>query len=116
MDANSISVNCLLETYKAIYGEIVFPDKPGEGQAKKRRDIYANPAGWMYSFDGLRWQTAPMDIGKIDYPRAMFRKIPAGIIVGVNDTVKKSPGKLLLQHGQRLFLEPCVQSKRPYQS
>lgn len=91
MDANSISVNCLLENYKAIYGEIVFPDKPGEGQAKKRRDIYANPAGWMYSFDGLRWQTAPMDIGKIDYPRAMFRKIPAGIIVGVNDTVKKAP-------------------------
>ncbi len=81
----------LLESYKAIYGEIVFPDKHGEGQTKERRDIYANPAGWMYSFDGLRWKAAPMDIGKIDYPKALFRKIPAGISVGVNESVKEMP-------------------------
>ncbi len=73
-----------LARYNAIFGDIVFPDQPGEGQSKVRREIYANPAGWMYSMDGLTWEKAPMDIGKIDYPNALFRRIPEGMVVGVN--------------------------------
>ena len=28
----------------------------------------------MYSFDGIQWEAAPMDIAKIDYTHALFRK------------------------------------------
>ena len=38
------------------------------------REIWRNPAGWMYSFDGIQWEAAPMDIAKIDYTHALFRK------------------------------------------
>ncbi len=80
-----------IKKYTAVFGDVVFPDTKGEGQSQIRRDIYANPAGWMYSFDGIRWVKAPMDIGKIDYARAMFRRIPAGISVGKTEDVLKYP-------------------------
>lgn len=80
-----------LEKYRKCYGNIVFPDSPEEGQSEVRRDIYANPAGWMYSMDGLHWEEAPMDIGKIDYRNAMFRRIPTGVIVGASKAVRDNP-------------------------
>lgn len=82
-----------LNKYREYFGDIVFPDPSGEGQSEVRRNIYANPAGWAYSFDGLRWKTAPMDIGKIDYAKAMFRKIPADVCIGVTENVRKEPKK-----------------------
>lgn len=54
--------------------QIVYPDKKGEGQSETRRSIYSNPNGWEYSYDGIQWEKCPMDIGKISYSRAMFRK------------------------------------------
>ena len=45
----------------------------------------------MYSMDGLRWKKAPMDIGKIDYRNAMFRRIPVGVVVGVSKDVSANP-------------------------
>lgn len=79
------------KNYRKVYGDIVFPDMPGEGQSEIRREIYQNPAGWMYSMDGLRWKKAPMDIGKIDYRNAMFRRIPVGVVVGVSKDVSANP-------------------------
>lgn len=95
-----------LKQYQAVYGDIIFPDCRSEGQTKTRRDIYANPAGWMYSYDGLHWQMAPMDIGKINYSQAMFRRIPNNVIVGVNEQVKTRrrhiPTALIMgTHGSR---------------
>lgn len=84
-----------IQNYTAVFGDIVFPDKSGNGQSAARREIYANPAGWMFSFDGVKWETAPMDIGKIDYAKAMFRRIPEGIYVGVAEDVKKNPREFL---------------------
>lgn len=86
---NANACQRLLQKYQKVFGEIIFPDESGEGQSDARRKVYANPAGWMYSYDGLRWRTAPVDIGKIAYENAMFRRIPEGIIVGVNEDVKK---------------------------
>lgn len=86
------SAEDILTEYHSLYGEIVFPDKRHEGQSQIRREIYANPAGWMYSMNGLKWREAPMDIGKIDYPKAYFRRIPEGVTVGVSDEVKQHPG------------------------
>lgn len=80
-----------LAQYKKVFGDIVFPDTAGEGQSEIRREIYRNPANWMYSMDGLRWKKAPMDIGKIDYRNAMFRRIPVGVVVGVSKDVSTSP-------------------------
>ena len=60
----------LLRKYQKVYGEIVFPDD----DINVLREIWRNPAGWMYSFDGIQWEAAPMDIGKIDYTHALFRK------------------------------------------
>lgn len=77
--------------YQKLYGDIVFPDDAGSGQSALRREIYACPVGWMYSFDGLKWRAAPMDIGKIDYPKAYFRRIPTGVTVGVSEEVKRNP-------------------------
>ena len=77
--------------YQKLYGDIVFPDNEGSEQSARRREIYACPVGWMYSFDGLKWRAAPMDIGKIDYPRAYFRRIPTGITVDVSEEVKQNP-------------------------
>lgn len=82
-----------LEQYARYFGDIVFPDILGESPSEKRREIYANPAGWMYSLDGITWKRAPMDIGKIDYPNALFRRIPDGIIVGITADIKKNPDK-----------------------
>lgn len=48
----------------------VFPDD----DINVLREIWRNPAGWMYSFDGIQWEAAPMDIGKIDYVHTLFRK------------------------------------------
>lgn len=80
-----------LEQYQKHFGNIVFPDPPGEGQSEIRRDIYRNPVGWMYSMDGIRWKKAPVDIGKIDYVNAMFRETPKGVIVGVEKAVRENP-------------------------
>ena len=60
----------LLRKYQKVYGEIVFPDD----DINVLREIWRNPAGWMYSFDGIQWEAAPMDIAKIDYTHALFRK------------------------------------------
>lgn len=60
----------LLKQYQKYFGEIVFPDS----DIRVRREIWANPAGWMYSYDGIAWEQAPMDIGKIDYTHALYRK------------------------------------------
>ena len=60
----------LLRKYQKVYGEIVFPDD----DINVLREIWRNPTGWMYSFDGIQWETAPMDIAKIDYTHALFRK------------------------------------------
>ena len=59
-----------LRKYQKVYGEIVFPDD----DINVLREIWRNPAGWMYSFDGIQWEAAPMDIAKIDYTHALFRK------------------------------------------
>lgn len=91
LDEEPDSTSHNLEQYQAVYGDIIFPDQSGEGQSKVRRDIYANPAGWMYSYDGLTWKPVPMDIGKIDYPKAMFRKMPSGISLGTTDDILKNP-------------------------
>lgn len=93
----------LLQKYQKVFGEIIFPDEPENGQSEVRREIYANPAGWMYSHDGLRWRTAPMDIGKIAYENAMFRRIPEGIIVGINEDVKKAPQDFLFSSSVGVF-------------
>lgn len=84
-----------IQNYTAVFGDIVFPDKSGNGQSTARREIYANPAGWMFSFDGVKWEAAPMDIGKIDYPRALFRRIPEGVSIGVTEDVKMNPQNYL---------------------
>lgn len=60
----------LLRKYQKVYGEIVFPDD----DINVLQEIWRNPAGWMYSFDGIQWEAAPMDIAKIDYTHALFRK------------------------------------------
>ena len=60
----------LLRKYQKVYGEIVFPDD----DINVLREIWRNPAGWVYSYDGIQWEAAPMDIGKIDYTHALFRK------------------------------------------
>lgn len=60
----------LLRRYQKVYGEIVFPDD----DIDVLREVWRNPAGWMYSFDGIQWEAAPMDIAKLDYTHALFRK------------------------------------------
>lgn len=35
----------LLQKYQKVFGEIIFPDEPENGQSEVRREIYANPAG-----------------------------------------------------------------------
>ena len=77
--------------YMNLYGNIVFPEKEG-GQSETRQEIYSNPAAWMYSMDGIRWRSVPMDIGKINYAKAYFRRIPKGISIGVSNDVKTNPG------------------------
>lgn len=62
----------LLRKYQNVYGEIVFRDD----DINVLREIWRNPAGWMYSFHGIHREDAPMDIGKIDYPHALLRKGP----------------------------------------
>ena len=106
----------LLQKYQKVFGEIIFPDDPGKGQSDVRRKVYANPAGWMYSYDGLRWRTAPMDIGKIAYENAMFRRIPEGIIVGVNDDVKKAPKDFLFSTNNGINWTPLQEEGRPSSS
>lgn len=49
-----------IQNYTAVFGDIVFPGKSGNGQSAVRREIYANPAGWMFSFDGIKWEEAPL--------------------------------------------------------
>lgn len=44
-----------------------------------------------------------MDIGKIAYENAMFRRIPEGIIVGVNEDVKKAPQDFLFSSSVGVF-------------
>ena len=81
-----------LEKYKAVFGDILFPAKPGTEEFAKRRDIQKNPAGkWIYSFDGIKWKTVPQDTGKIDFRNAMLRRIPEGAVVGVTNDVKAHP-------------------------
>ena len=46
----------LLRKYQNVYGEIVFPDD----DINVLREIWRNPAGWMYSFDGIQWEAAPI--------------------------------------------------------
>lgn len=110
------TLQILLQKYQKVFGEIIFPDDPGKGQSDVRRKVYANPAGWMYSYDGLRWRTAPMDIGKIAYENAMFRRIPEGIIVGVNDDVKKAPKDFLFSTNNGLSWTPLQEEGRPSSS
>ena len=45
----------------------------------------------MYSYDGIHWERAPMDIGKIAYKKAFFRRIPKSVTVGVSTDVQKHP-------------------------
>lgn len=113
---NANACQRLLQKYQKVFGEIIFPDEPGEGQSDARRKVYANPAGWMYSYDGLRWRTAPMDIGKIAYENAMFRRIPEGIIVGVNEDVKKAPKDFLFSTNNGLSWTPLQEEGRPSSS
>lgn len=80
-----------LEKYEELYGDIIFPQKPEGLQSYGRAEVYANPAGWMYSYDGIHWERAPMDIGKIAYNKAFFRRIPKGVTVGVSTDVQKHP-------------------------
>lgn len=88
----SASLKEQLEKYKAVFGDILFPAKPGTEEFAKRRDIQDNPAGkWMYSFDGIEWKTVPQDTGKIDFRNAMLRRIPEGVVVGVTNDVKAHP-------------------------
>lgn len=83
-----------LEQYKSVFGDILFPAKPGTQAFMQRREIQENPAGeWMYSYDGLKWKTVPQDTGKIDFLRAMLRRIPDGVVVGVTADVKSSPNQ-----------------------
>lgn len=110
------TLQILLQKYQKVFGEIIFPDDPGKGQSDVRRKVYANPAGWMYSYDGLRWRTAPMDIGKIAYENAMFRRIPEGIIVGVNDDVKKAPKDFLFSTNNGISWTPLQEEGRPSSS
>ena len=44
----------LLRKYQKVYGEIVFPDD----DIRVRVEIWDNPAGWMYSYDGIQWEEA----------------------------------------------------------
>lgn len=113
---NANACQRLLQKYQKVFGEIIFPDESGEGQSDARRKVYANPAGWMYSYDGLRWRTAPMDIGKIAYENAMFRRIPEGIIVGVNEDVKKAPKDFLFSTNNGLSWTPLQEEGRPSSS
>ena len=110
------TLQILLQKYQKVFGEIIFPDDPGKGQSDVRRKVYANPAGWMYSYDGLRWRTAPMDIVKIAYENAMFRRIPEGIIVGVNDDVKKAPKDFLFSTNNGINWTPLQEEGRPSSS
>jgi hypothetical protein len=80
-----------LEKYKELYGDIIFPQNPEGLQSYGRAEVYANPAGWMYSYDGIHWERAPMDIGKIAYKKAFFRRIPKSVTVGVSTDVQKHP-------------------------
>lgn len=113
---NANACQRLLQKYQKVFGEIIFPDESGEGQSDARRKVYANPAGWMCSYDGLRWRTAPMDIGKIAYENAMFRRIPEGIIVGVNEDVKKAPKDFLFSTNNGLSWTPLQEEGRPSSS
>lgn len=81
-----------LERYEQLYGDILFPAEVGTAEWRERCHIKENPAGkWMYSYDGVRWKTVPMDTGKIAFSTALLRKIPNGVIVGVNNDVKNHP-------------------------
>lgn len=81
-----------LEQYKSVFGDILFPAKPGTPEFKRRREIQKNPAGrWVYSHDGFYWELVPQDTGKIDFPHAMLRKLPDGVFVGTTQKVCMNP-------------------------
>ena len=86
-----------LKKYQLLYGDIVFPKNDsrvisyGESNREKLHEIALNPAGWMYSHDGIHWKAAPMDIGKIDYAEVFFRRIPEGVTIGVSTDVRNHP-------------------------
>ena len=83
-----------LSQYETVYGKIIFPCDDillDTDEAKARKYVYANPAEYLYSFDGIHWMNAPMDIGKIRYWDALFMKRPAGVTVGVSHTMKINP-------------------------
>ena len=57
-----------------------------------------------------------MDIGKIAYENAMFRRIPEGIIVGVNEDVKKAPKDFLFSMNNGLSWTPLQEEGCPSSS
>lgn len=75
-----------LENYRKYFGDILFPD-----ELKARLEVHRHPNNWMYSFDGRAWEQVPMDIGKIDYVRCLFRPKPEGCIIGVTEDIKRNP-------------------------
>lgn len=70
----------LLRKYQKVYGEIVFPDD----DINVLRKIWRNPAGWMYSFDGIQWEALPWISARSTTPmlcsgKTRFRKGNGGI-------------------------------------